>query len=207
MKKIIFLFLLLLAPVSTFAWIDTDRICSDDVIYDKTTQTITVSYPWETVYVWSVWKKSYSLEPENTYMPKTEQRLYYVVNIPGKKSAELYSYNCKTHKPKLLLEISIDAFETYYSIDFIKADSLVLLWRDSGMGIGPIRTIVGYNIRSNSKLFSYKDQRWTIVNGDPIVTGFVSWKWAWFIYMSPSMPSADDAIYRLDKKTLKFMKM
>lgn len=213
MKKFIVL-LFLLTPFSAFAGVDTDRICGDDSKFWKISENITVSYPNEVATVWTtIWKIFYKTAPNNnTIVPEWYVALYYVVNIgdgQSNKRAELYTYNCSTKTPKLLLTITLDSqTEDYYNLDFVGNRSLAIVWRASGYSLGPTATIIGYDYYANKKLFSYKN-KYKLFN-EGTIEWFVSWKWAWYIYFVDEQYASeiiDEKVYKIDKKTFKVTKL
>lgn len=212
MKKLLLIFLLL-GPISVFAWADTDRICADGtkqwVIRNET--SFQVSYPWEVASVWWSISKVFIITKPHPMDVEGYYALYYVMNIGegNKKRAELYTYNCATKKPKLLLNIPINTNkEDYYSLDFSDNTNLVLVGRMSGMMYGSTETLIGYDFYKNKKLFSLNNKlipEWEI-------QWFVSWKDAWYMYFSPagfqqSAYNKNPLLYKVDKKTLKITKL
>ncbi len=214
MKKILLL-LLLISPISVFAWVDTDRICADGtkqgIIRNET--SFQVSYPGEIASVsWNIGKififtKIHTMDVEGYYA------LYYIVNVGewNKKRAELYTYNCETKNPKLLLNIPVNANkEDYYSLDFADNTSLVLVGRIYWMWNGPTETLIGYDIYKNQKLFSLKNKNKFIPVWE--VQWFVSWNNSWYINFSPdgfqkTAYERNALLYKIDKKTKKAIQL
>lgn len=213
MKKFIVL-LFLFAPFSAFAGVDTDRICGDDSKYWKISENITVSYPNEVATVWStIWKVFYRTAPtQNSTVPEGYQSLYYVVNVgdgQSNKRAELYTYNCSTKTPKLLLTANVDSqIEDYYNLDFVGNRNLVMIGRAYGSSIGPTATIIWYDYYAQKKLLSYKN-KYKLFN-EGTIEWFVSWKWAWYIYFVDEQYTSqiiDEKIYKIDKKTFRVTRL
>ena len=209
MKKF-FLFLLFLFPFSAFAWTDTDKMCTDSNKNWHISESIHVAYPGENVFVNDVWKV-YAPNPKNG-LAEWIIKLYYVVTVVEKdwttnNRSELYSYNCTTKTPELLLNLLINkAREEYYHLDFMNSHNLVLTWRASGIGWWSIATIIGFDTSKNTTFLTYKSNYLDWGNeGD--ITGLVNGKTAWYLYYSPQWRGSPDKIYSVSKKTKKLTEL
>ncbi len=203
MKKFIFL-IFFLFPLATFAWVDTDRVCADDTKQWKINDIVNISYPTTSIRLLQLWKDYYTLERDNTYNPKGSDRLYYIVNLATK--SEVYTYDCKDKKPKLLLSLPINKdHEEYYAIDYINDGNLLIAWKTSGASEWDTQTIIVYNVYTNKRVVTIKNTKRMF--GEGSVDGFVSGKWAWYLYFSSTDFDGIGSLYRIDKKTQKITKL
>ena len=214
MKKSLFFLAFLFLPFSVFAWTDTDRICVDNWLWWQTTEMISVNYPWVSVQTSSPWKIARNIPATN----QTSINLYYAVNIFDSKNpnilirSELYSYDCDSKKPKILLKIPVNRENKeymYYEIDKILDDSIVLHWWMGAMMDQELYDIIVYDIKKSKKIFSIKNGG--ILPSFSTISWFTTGKDAWYIYLenlndegySPQSAS----LFRIDKKTKKITKL
>ena len=211
MKKLLLIILFFL-PISAFAWADTDRICADTTKWGDIYENITLAYPGENAFVHEIWKKSTMIDGVAT----DKHSLYYVVELwkmnttwyEGSYTAtrsELYTYDCDTKTPTILLRLWFLSDESGYSIDFISNDYIVIVWRPSGMENLKTSVVIGYDIKNNKKLFTYKNSNrfmpsWT-------VKWIIQWSTSWFLYFNSLYTKKEDSLYSIDKKTKKITQL
>lgn len=141
MKKYIFLCLIFLFPISLFASWDyaKDTACKlSDGVYTKNLQ---VTYPW------------YITEIRN--FMKTENSLFYVVNsFQGDRISinhDLYTYDCKTKKAKLLAwTISGRSDGDYAEIDYLNSQNIFIRFLGESMDGEFYPTGDGYLVRKTN---------------------------------------------------------
>ncbi len=211
MKKYSILFLVFLGCIpSVFAGTDTDAICADDMLQGLIYRNISVKYPNEEVEVSRIWKQMHSLGVmEGPIDPNEHYSLYYVVNVrqgTHYSRSELYSYNCKSKAVKKLLSLPIDHKSVdYYQVDYMNDSNLIVTGRVPWLTEWSPEVTVGYNVVKNKKFFTLKNTPALFPDG--AVSGFVSWKEAWYIYFDNSNYSGISSLFRIDKKTKKITKL
>ncbi len=240
MKKSIFLTLLLslISLSSVSAGTDTDRICADQIsekwytkwiVVSYRGSSIDVSYPGESVEIESVWREV----PTGNYYTDPI-RLFYVVNIIDekrkpevyglpKKRAELYTYDCESKKPKLLLTLE-NTWMFDYSVTHVEG-GIVTMTR--GWEAGEISEILEqvtvfdsnlnkriFTINNTNKEWKMLDKRGILLHNLPLpdsihISGFVSGRNAWYLYFKIISPISQTwpALYSIDKKTKKITKL
>jgi hypothetical protein len=210
MKTFIFICIGFLAfSAQVFAGGDMDRICEDSKIdWAYNNLSIRVTYP-----------EPYVLDRvEKIFTSAWDYTLYYVLNVQSSGSAvikrsELYSYNCSSKKPRLLLSMPVNKSCEYYSINLLDYDqddiqNIILRRYSCGAVDGITEEVTVFNLRANKKIFTvwFPNETWP----DASITGFVSWKTAWYLYFPYSGARSDSIgaeLYQVDKKTKKLTKL
>ena len=205
MKKYLFLLIFLL-PISVFAWADTDRICADDAKWGKIYEYVSLAYPGRSVGTNAVYKYFYSTN-RDSYHPIWSTKLYYIVDIINSSNSrsELYSYDCESKTPKLLLTLKIHwDNESSYMINYENNGNIILVTTQISFPgpEAPIERIVGYNVYSAKKMFdlNWFSRAWNI-------DGFIASKNSWYIYTSSEDYDHIGKLYQIDKKTKKITKL
>ena len=146
---------------------------------------------------------------------QTNIGLYYVVNIFDSKNpaiwerSELYSYDCISKKPKMLLKIPVNREGTFYDIDKILDDSIILHGWVGGIADQELYNVIVYDIKKSKKIFSIKNDG--IMPNFATISWFIIGKEAWYIYLenfnNEGYSPQSSALYGIDKKTKKITKL
>ena len=126
--------------------------------------------------------------------------------------SELYSYDCDSKKPKMLLKIPVKRENKeymYYEIDKILDDSIVLHGWMGAMMNQELYAIIVYDIQQSKKIFSIKNDG--IMPSFSTISWFTTGKDAWYIYLEnfndEGYSPQSATLYRIDKQSQKITKL